>query len=96
MAALAALCITPVAVVADEYFLDFESWLPGLPPAMSNGLLPAVLAVFILAGGYFPVKKCSDSNNEVIQAMCVCLFVVLMVLTSFGIWLRGEGMALGW
>jgi uncharacterized membrane protein len=96
MAALVALCITPLAVVADEFLLDFEAWFPGLSPALSNGLLPAVMAAFILAVGYFPVKKYSNNNNEAIQAMFAFLLVVLMVLTIFGIWFRGEGMVLGW
>lgn len=96
VSALAALVITPAAIVADEFILDFESWFPGLPPAVSNGLLPVVLIASILAGGYWRVrKKYSDTNNEAIQALFVFLLVAFMVLTAFGIRLRGEGMALG-
>lgn len=95
-AALAALMITPVWILADEYFLDFESWFPNLPPAVSNGLLPVGFIAIILAGGYRLVrKKYSNTNNEAIQALFVFLLVALMVLTAFGIWLRGEGMVLG-
>jgi quinol-cytochrome oxidoreductase complex cytochrome b subunit len=97
MAVVAALVVTPMAIVADEFYLDFESWLPGLSPAVSNGLLPVAAVASILAGGYMLVKKkYTDSNNEAVQALFVFLLVALTVLTAFGIWLRGEGMVLGW
>jgi hypothetical protein len=95
-AGLAALCITPVGIVADEFFLDFESWLPGLPPAVSNGLLPVALISFILTGGYIYLKKRYLNKNEAIQALFVFLLSVSIVLTVFGIWFRGEGMVLCW
>jgi len=95
IAALAALCITPIGIVADEFLLDFESWFPGLPPAVSNGLLPAVLMAIIPVGGYWLLrKKYSATTNEAVQALFVFLLVGFMVLTAFGIWLRCEGMAL--
>ena len=97
MAALAALAIIPAAIVTDEFFPGFESWFPGLSPAVSNGLLPAVLIAFILAGSYLLIrKKYTDSNNEAIQALFVFILVALIVLTVFCSWFRGEGMVLGW
>lgn len=97
MAALTALCITPIGIVADEFFLDFESWFPDMPSVVSNGLLPVVLTASIAAGGYiFLRKKYSASKNEAVQALFVFFLAVFTVLAVFGIWFRGEGMALCW
>jgi quinol-cytochrome oxidoreductase complex cytochrome b subunit len=95
VSALAALVVTPAWVLADELWLDFPAWLPGVPAVIGNGLLPAgiLLATLgILARSLR--KRHAASRNETLQAAFVFLAVVLAVLTATGVWFRGPGMAL--
>jgi quinol-cytochrome oxidoreductase complex cytochrome b subunit len=97
VAALAAIIVTPIGVVADEFFIDFAAWFPGLSSVVSNGILPAA---FVLAGimvFYWLVKKkYAARNSESIQSVFVLLAVAFIILTITGIWFRGKGMALIW
>jgi hypothetical protein len=97
VAALAAIIVTPIGVVADEFFIDFAAWFPGLSSVVSNGILPAA---FVLAGimvFYWLVKKkYAARNSESIQSVFVLLVVAFIILTITGIWFRGKGMALIW
>ena len=94
-ASLAALAFTSLAVLADEYLLSFEAWLPGVPPAISNGLLP--LAIFLAFFGGFMTwmrRKFELSKSETMQALILFLLAAFLVLTLTGIFFRGEGMKL--
>ncbi len=97
VAAGAALLLTPLWIVLDELWLDPIGWLPSVPPAISNGLLPvAVLTGALMVFGALLKRRYSASKDEVIQASFVLLFVALTVLTVTGVWFRGPGMALTW
>jgi quinol-cytochrome oxidoreductase complex cytochrome b subunit len=97
IAATVALALTPLWIVADELWIDFGGWLPGLPPLVANGLLPVAILLAALAGFYRLLKKRFDaSNNEAIQASFILLTVAFAVLTITGVWFRGPGMALVW
>jgi quinol-cytochrome oxidoreductase complex cytochrome b subunit len=92
-----ALVVTPALVILDEYVIDFATWLPGVPPGVANGSVPALLTLGALIGFYFVLKRrYSASNNESIQALFALLAVGFVVLTATGVWLRGPGMALTW
>ena len=97
VAASTAVIITPIAIIADEFVIDFAAWLPGLSAVGSNGILPAV---FVLAGiivFYWLVKKkYTATNNESMQSVFALLVVAFITLTITGIWFRGKGMALIW
>jgi quinol-cytochrome oxidoreductase complex cytochrome b subunit len=97
IAALTALVVTPVLVVLDEYWLDLPSWLPGVPPGISNGLLPTGLLLAAIGAFYTAMKRrLSASKDEAIQASFVLLMVAFVVLTVTGVLFRGPGMALTW
>ena len=97
VAALTALTLTPVWILLDGLRLDFTAWLPGVPPSISNGVLPAALLLAAFVGYYRYLKKrYSATNNETIQSSFVLLMVVFLVLTVTGVWFRGAGMALVW
>jgi quinol-cytochrome oxidoreductase complex cytochrome b subunit len=97
VAALTALVATPVWILVDEHWVDFTAWLPGVPPAVSNGLLPTGILLAAVAGYYIHLKRrFSASNNEAIQTSFILLTVVFLVLTATGVWFRGAGMALVW
>ena len=89
--------ITALGVVLFEYVLDFTSLMPGLPTAVSNGLIPFILDLLVLAGLFiFVRKKYSASNQEMVQTVFVFLVTSFVVLTVIGIWFRGTGMKLMW
>jgi quinol-cytochrome oxidoreductase complex cytochrome b subunit len=97
VAALTGLVVAPLWVVLDELWIDLMAWLPGLPPAVSNGVLPAVVLTVVFYGYYTRMKKkYSANNNETIQASFILISVIFIVLTITGVWFRGAGMALVW
>jgi len=97
MAAVIGLASTPAAILLDEFVIDLAGWLPGLPPAIANGLLPVFFLAAALAGFYALLKKkYAASNNEAIQSMFILLGVAFLVLTAACVWFRGTGMALTW
>jgi hypothetical protein len=90
-----ALVFTLAAVLLSEYFIDLQFWLPGLPPEISNGLIPFAGVIGAVAGLYLLMKMLFDATRaESVQALFVFLFVAFVVLTVIGVWFRGEGMAL--
>ena len=100
LAAVAAgigLVATPLLILVDEYAVGPDGWLPGMPPVISQGAVPATLTVLALAGFYgFSRRRLGAARNETVQALFVLLAVSFCVLTVTGIWFRGEGMALVW
>jgi len=85
--------LTALGVILLEFFLDFKLLLPGLPDSVSNGLIPCVFDLIILAGLYgLAKKKFKASNQEMVQAVFVFLVTSFVVLTMIGIWFRGQGM----
>jgi quinol-cytochrome oxidoreductase complex cytochrome b subunit len=97
IAAAIALIITPPAIVADEFVVDFALWMPAVPAVVSNGLLPASIVLAGIIGFYLLMKRRFSANtNEALQAVFVLLLTALIILTITGIWFRGQEMALGW
>ena len=96
-AALTAFVATPLWIAADEFWIDFAAWLPGVAPVVSNGLLPAGILLLFLAGlRLFFKKRLAAANNETIQASVIFLAVAFAILTVNGIWFRCHGMDLVW
>jgi hypothetical protein len=94
---LVALLLTPAWVLLDEFLIGPEGWIPGAAPMISNGLVPCIVLLTVLAGFYVLVKKSfRASKNEAVQALFMFLATGFVVLTSIGIWFRGAGMALVW
>jgi quinol-cytochrome oxidoreductase complex cytochrome b subunit len=95
--ALAALALTPLWVLLDEYVTDWSGWLAGLPPGLSEGLVPAVIAIGVMWGVVrFAARQYGGNRQEVLQAGFAFLATALVILTIVGVWFRGEGMALTW
>ncbi len=94
---MTALIVTPTAVLLDEYLIDFQSWLPGLPPEISNGLVPFAIVLTGVAGFYVVMKKrFAATKVEITQAIFIFLLTAFIVLTIIGVWFRGAGMKLVW
>ena len=97
VAAATAIVATPLAIIADEALMDLGAWMPGIPPIVSGGLLPVIIALALVAGFYGLIKKkYGATNNEAIQAVFVLLLFAFIIMTVTGIWFRGAGMALVW
>ena len=87
--------IVPLMVIADEYWIDLPSMLPGLPVAITNGLLPLLFTLAGLAAVYLGVRKLlKASHSEALVGLFTFVMVSLVVLTIIGIFFRGPNMAL--
>ena len=97
VSALTAVITTTIGIITDEFVIDFTTWMPGLPPVVRNGIIPAalVLAGIIVFYGLMK-KKFAATHNESIQTVFVLIGVAFIILTITGIWFRGPGMALLW
>ena len=96
-AAIAALVLTPVYVVASEFVLRWPKLLPFLPAAVSNGLVPTLLWVAIVASVFWLAGRVYRASRlEAVQAVVTFLIVAFLVLAATGIFFRGEGMKLAW
>jgi quinol-cytochrome oxidoreductase complex cytochrome b subunit len=97
IAATTGIVVTPLWVTIDEFGPDVTTWLPEIPPLISNGVLPVALAAVVFIVFYQVIKKgYSASKDEAIQASFVLLTVMFLMLTATGVWFRGAGMALMW
>jgi quinol-cytochrome oxidoreductase complex cytochrome b subunit len=97
VSAIAAILVTPIGIIADEYLIDFTAWMPGLPAMVSNGVIPMAIVLFIIVLFTMRIKRrYSACNNETIQALFVFLLTSFIILTATGIWFRGPGMSLVW
>ncbi len=95
--ALVAVIVTPLGIVADEFVIDFQAWLPKIPVDISNGLIPFALMLAATSLFYKVIRtKFSSNNNEALQAVFALFVVAFIILTITGIWFRGQGMALVW
>ncbi len=95
--AIAAFIVTPIWILVDEHVMDFTSWMPGLSPAIRDGLVPLAIVLAGFYGFYLLLKRrYSASRNETIQMIFVFFVTAFIILTITGIWFRGSGMALGW
>jgi quinol-cytochrome oxidoreductase complex cytochrome b subunit len=97
VAAVASAVTTPLAVVLDEYVVDFSAMMPGWPQALSLGVVPTALLIAVVAGLYVLMKrKFQASRLESVQAVFVFLGVGWAILTATCVLFRGQGMKLGW
>jgi hypothetical protein len=97
LAACAALVVTPLWILADEYLINLAGWMPGVPPILSNGLIPFLILLALIIGFYRWIRKgFAASNTEAIQSIFVLLLVAFVILTFTGVWFRGQGMELIW
>ncbi len=100
MGSLLALVAVPLAVAADEYWLDPETWLPALAPAVNDIVLPLALTLAALALVYALIRLVlhvtgrEAGHSEAMVGLVSFLAASLVVLTLIGIFLRGENMAL--
>jgi quinol-cytochrome oxidoreductase complex cytochrome b subunit len=97
VAAVAAVLLTPTAVVVDEYWIDLVAWMPGLPQYFTLGVVPTLLLIAVVVGlSVLLERKFHASRIETIQSVVVFLVSAWVILTATCAIFRGEGMKLRW
>jgi hypothetical protein len=97
LGAVVAVVATPLAILVDEYLIDFLAWMPGVPSIISTGLIPLALVCGGVWGFYAVVRRMYAPNkHEVVQTLFVFFLAAFVILTVTGIWFRGPGMELVW
>ena len=86
-----------LGILLDEYMLNRPRILPGLPPLLTGGLLPAG-ALLALAGGFarWLKRRRGATGDEVAQALLTAGIAAFLVLTIVGAGFRGQMMRLAW
>ena len=93
--ALLAVYLTPLLVIADEYWLDIAGLLEGWPLFITTGLIPLVLTLGGLAAIYWLLRRTLKANHsEAVVGMFALLAMGLILLTVTGVYFRGPNMAL--
>ncbi len=96
-AAATALLLTPLYVLADEALRRTPPWIPALPQAVRNGVLPVVIAAGLLGALYIAGRRLfAASRLEATQAVFTAAVIAFVVLTVTGSLFRGQGMTLAW
>jgi hypothetical protein len=89
--------VTLSGILANEYFLDFETLLSPVPAFVSNGIVPLFLLLTMMFGFYrVYLLKCKLSKAELVQAVFVFIMVAFVLLSLIGIFFRGKDMGLSW
>jgi quinol-cytochrome oxidoreductase complex cytochrome b subunit len=95
--AVFAAIVTLSGILFNQYVLNFEIVMHGIPAVISNGIIPLVILLLFLAGFYrLYLKRYRLSKAEVVQAVFVFIVVAFIVLTITGIFFRGKDMELTW
>jgi quinol-cytochrome oxidoreductase complex cytochrome b subunit len=95
VSAISSFLITVLAILAGEYLIDFQGWLPALPEVISNGLIPLVIwGLFLFGLGYFIKRKFKAERTEMQLWIFTFMLIAYLVLMFAGILFRGPGMAL--
>ncbi|MCX6245996.1 MAG: cytochrome b N-terminal domain-containing protein [Bacteroidetes bacterium] len=93
--ALFAVVITVAGILFNQYVLNFEIAMPKIPALVSNGIIPLVILLFLMAIYYWIyIKRLRLSRSELVQVLFVFLIVAFIVLTIAGIFFRGKDMEL--
>jgi quinol-cytochrome oxidoreductase complex cytochrome b subunit len=95
--ALLSLVLTPLLVIADEWWIDLPALLPSLPTLISNGLIPLLLTLLGLAAIYGGLRwLLRTTRSEALVGLFSFVMTSLVLLTVIGVLLRGPNMALTW
>jgi quinol-cytochrome oxidoreductase complex cytochrome b subunit len=93
--ALFAVALTLTGILINEYVIDFEILLPGIPAIISNGMVPLSILLLFMAGFYrFYLKALMLTKEELVQAVFVFFISAFIVLTIIAVFFRGKDMAL--
>jgi len=90
-----AVVITLAGIFFNEFVLNFEILLSWMPAIISNGVIPLLILLALMAGFYrFYLKDFKLTKEELVQAIFVFIMVAFIVLTITGTFFRGKDMEL--
>jgi len=90
-----ALDLTPLLVVADEYWVNIPDWLPGAPLFLATGIIPLAITLLGLVLAYGLTRLIFRANHsEAMAGLFTFVITALIVLTLIGVYFRGPNMAL--
>jgi len=93
--AIFALAVALSGVLFNEYGLNFEIMLKGIPAVISNGIIPFFILMILISGYYwYYLRTLNMKKAELIQSVFVFIMVTFIVLTVIGIFFRGKDMEL--
>lgn len=81
-------------IILNENGLDLPGRLYFLPTSISNGLLPLIFTLALLAGYYQFIRARGATVSEANLALFSLLFAAFVTLTVIGVYFRGENMVL--
>jgi quinol-cytochrome oxidoreductase complex cytochrome b subunit len=95
LAGITSFIITTAGILAGEYLVDFQAWMPGMSEIISNGLIPLLIwGIILFALGLFIKKRYQAVRIEMQLWIFTFIIVGYMVLMFTGIFFRGASMAL--
>jgi quinol-cytochrome oxidoreductase complex cytochrome b subunit len=95
IAGIAALVITAVLIILDEFVVEVGIVSSGAQPLIGQGLIPTIVMAIAVIGFYMILRRrFSATNNEAVQAVYILLVVALVIMTITSVWFRGPGMEL--
>jgi quinol-cytochrome oxidoreductase complex cytochrome b subunit len=92
--------LIPLLVILDEFWIDLPGWFPGLPAAISSGLLPFLISLAGLALLYALLRVLVSyqgsraNHSEALVGVFSFLVISLVILNIIGVFFRGENMTL--
>ena len=93
--ALLALDLVPLLVIADQFWVDVSTWVPGASPGLTNALIPFSLTILGLLLIYGLIRLFVQANHsESMVGIFIFVIIGLVVLTVIGVYFRGPNMAL--
>ncbi|MFZ4707883.1 MAG: cytochrome b N-terminal domain-containing protein, partial [Bacteroidales bacterium] len=91
--AIFATIVTLLGILFNEFVLSFEILLSWMPAVISNGIIPLLILLALMAGFYrFYLKDLKLRKEELVQAIFVFIMVAFIVLTITGTFFRGKDM----
>ena len=97
LSGMLSLVLTCTGILAGEYLIDFQAWLPSWPEWLSNGILPLLIWMAMLAAlSLLARKRMKMTRTEVQLWIFTYLIVAYLALMFTQIFFRGEGMSLVW
>ncbi len=87
--------LIPLWIIADEYFLHFYKWLPAIPLWVSEGIIPFMLFVFIVAAtGWKVLDKYKMPFNQMVMSGFTFVSTTYIIMMATSLFFRGPGMEL--
>ena len=83
VSAILSFVITTGGIIAGEYLVDFQAWLPGIPELISNGLIPLLIWGILLFGLGLFIKRRFNAIRIEMQLWIFTFLIVTSLVPVF-------------